>query len=367
MATIKEIKNKYGISYQVTIRIKPYKPIYKTFKDFLNPKKAKKDAQLWASKIEYEMLHGTFKQSNTFSNPARDNIATMADLITYYKSEIAPTHYKSPEKYNIMYAWWISKIGSIKVQDLSASILSSCKHMLTTEKIIKKNQKVVRGNNTINKYLMCLSAILTFAVKELELIEVNPLSKVGTLPKPDGRKRFLSLEEIEKLITACKNHSDYLYFFVLLSLSTGGRYSEILNLKIENIDFQNNQVYFLNTKNKTDRGVPIDFSILQEVKNYISENKINSELFLNKKTNKLFYIRGPLQKIIKEIGLNDFHPHDIRHTTASYVAMNGGSLLDIAEILGHKSLVMARRYSHLTQKHTATVLSRVTNKILPNT
>lgn len=366
MATIKEIKNKYGIAYQVSIRIKPYKPVYKTFKDFLNPKKAKKDAQLWASKIEYDMLHGTFKQISSFENPARDKISTMAELISYYKNEVAPSHYKSPEKYNVMFQWWVDKIGTIKLQDLSASILSACKRDLQTEKITKKNKKVVRGNNTINKYLMCLSAILTFAVKELELIEVNPLSKVGTLPKPDGRKRFLSLDEIEKLISACKNHSDYLYIFVMLSLSTGGRYSEILNLKIENIDFQNNQVYFLNTKNKEDRGVPIDISILQEVKKYIAENKIKSELFLNKKTNKLYYIRGYLQNIIKEIGLNDFHIHDLRHTTASYIAMNGGSLLDIAEILGHKSLVMARRYSHLTQKHTATVLSRVTNKILSN-
>lgn len=365
MATIKEVKNKHGLSYQVTIRIKPYKTVYKTFKD-TNPKKAKKDAQLWAAKIEYEMVHGTFKQFNSFNNPTRDSISTMTDLITYYKTEIAPTHYRTPEKYSVMYDWWISKIGSIKVQDLSASILSSCKHVLATEKIKKKNQEVVRGNNTINKYLMCLSAVLTYAVKELELIEINPLSKVGTLPKPEGRKRFLSLEEIEKLISACKNHSDYLYIFVMLSLSTGGRYSEILKLKIENIDFQNNQVYFLNTKNKEDRGVPIDSSILQEVRKYISENKIDSELFLNKRTNKLYYIRGYLQNIIKKVGIDNFHIHDLRHTTASYIAMNGGSLLDIAEILGHKSLVMARRYSHLTKKHTASVLSRVTNKILPN-
>ena len=52
MAAIKEVKNKHGLSYQVTIRIKPYKTIYKTFKD-ASPRKAKKDAQQWASKIEY--------------------------------------------------------------------------------------------------------------------------------------------------------------------------------------------------------------------------------------------------------------------------------------------------------------------------
>ena len=85
---------------------------------------------------------------------------------------------------------------------------------------------------------------------------------------------------------------------------------------------------------------------------------------MNKKHNKLYYVRQTLQNIIAQIQLKDFRIHDIRHTTASYIAMNGGSLLDIAEILGHKSLVMARRYSHLTQKHTASVLQKATSKML---
>ena len=75
-------------------------------------------------------------------------------------------------------------------------------------------------------------------------------------------------------------------------------------------------------------------------------------------------VRGKLQKIIKNIGLEDFHIHDIRHTTASYIAMNGGSLLDIAEILGHKSIVMADRYSHLTKKHTAKLINSTSNLML---
>lgn len=366
MATIKKIKNKYGISYQVTIRIKPYKPIYKTFSDFNNPKKAKKEAEQWASKIEYDIKHGIYKQYNNPICSNRNNISTMQDLITFFQNDVAPHRYRTPEKYSVMFNWWIDKIGSVKVKDLSSSMLSSCKHLLSTEKILKSNQKVVRGNNTINKYLMCLSAILTYAVKELELIDTNPLSKVGTLPKPDGRKRFLSIDEIQNLVSACKLHSDFLYIFVLLALATGGRYSEILNLKIENFDFENNQVFFLNTKNKEDRGVPISSEILVTIKNYITKNNISNYLFFNKKKNKLYYIRGYLQRVIKNINLKDFHIHDLRHTTASYIAMNGGSLLDIAEILGHKSLVMARRYSHLTQKHTASVLNRVTNKIISN-
>ena len=97
------------------------------------------------------------------------------------------------------------------------------------------------------------------------------------------------------------------------------------------------------------------------------ENKIESGNIFRAKRNdgEYPYIKGILEKIIKDTNIKNFHIHDIRHTTASYIAMNGGSLLDIAEILGHKSLVMARRYSHLTKKLTATVLNNVTTKILP--
>lgn len=360
MAVIrKRTTSKGEIRYQAYIRIKGYKPLMKTF-----DKKTK--AIDWANKIEVQMKDGIYKEiPKELEEKLNTKFKSTADLITYYKKNIAPQKYSYAEKYNVMYDWWIDKIGSVKIKDLSASMLSSCKQILATEKIKKKNKEVVRGNNTINKYLMCLSAVLTYAVKELEIIEVNPLSKVDTMPVPDGRKRFLSMNEIQRLLNACKEHSDYLYIFVLISLSTGGRYSEILNLKLENIDFENNQVAFLKTKNKKARGVPIDANILNIVKDYINQNNIEEYLFWNSKSEKLYYIRGMLQKVIKDIKLPNFHIHDLRHTTASYIAMNGGSLLDIAEILGHKTLIMARRYSHLTQQHTASLLSKVTNKILP--
>lgn len=359
MAVINKRVGKKDISYQAIIRVKGYKTICKTF-----DKKTK--AIDWAKKIETKMKDGTYKEiPEELEKKLNTEFKSVADLIQYYKENIAPQKYSYAEKYNVMYDWWIDKIGNVRLIDLSAPMISSCRQLLISEKIKKKGKEVTRGNSTINKYLMCLSAVLTYAVKELELIEYNPVSKVGTVTKPSGRKRFLSTEEIPKLINGCKEHSDFLYIFVLISISTGGRYSEVLNLKVKNFNFENNQVFYLDTKNKEDRGVPIDESIMKIIKDYINEHNITNYLFWNKKSGKLYYIRGFLQNVIKNVGLEDFHIHDLRHTTASYIAMTGGSLLDIADILGHKTLVMARRYSHLTKQHTATVLSKVTNKILP--
>lgn len=354
--------NKKGTSYQAIIRVKGYKPKFGTYK-------LKSQAQAWAEPIEIAMKNGSYKEKpEIIDDSPRANIESCHDLIEYFRKEIAPDRYSSPEKYKAMYDWWDSEIGEYKVTELSSSIISSKKELLRTEPIYKGKTETTRRNNTINKYLMCISAILTYAVKELELIEINPCSKVSPMTKPDGRKRFLSMDEISIFLKACKEHSLMVYVYTLILISTGARYSEVLHLRVEDIDYENQQIYYLNTKNKESRGVPIEQNVLELIKQYLQENQIDTgNIFRPKRSDGAYpYIKGILEKIIVALELKDFHIHDIRHTTASYIAMSGGSLLDIAEILGHKSLVMARRYSHLTKKHTATVLNKVTSKILPD-
>ena len=352
-------ENKNGTCYQATIRIKGYNILRKTFKK-------KSDAQNWAEPIEQAMKKGTYIENTIVidTNDFRQNIVLMSDLITYFKENIAQERYSAAEKYNVMYEWWIDKIGSIKVRELSASMLSSCKQILATEKIIKKGKEVVRGNNTINKYLMCLSAILTYAVKELELINVNPMSKIKLMQKPTGRTRFLSDAEIEKLKAVCKEHSDMLHLFFLLLLKTGGRFNEVRHLEIKDVDYSNNKVYFIDTKNKTHRGVHVDKNTLALLLEYSKKNDIKEGYIFssNKRGAELCDMKGIMEQAIRKAGIQDFHIHDIRHTTASILARNGASLLEIAEILGQKSLTVARRYSHLTIKHTEELLSSIMDK-----
>jgi len=68
-------------------------------------------------------------------------------------------------------------------------------------------------------------------------------------------------------------------------------------------------------------------------------------------------------KALKESCVQDFKFHDLRHTAASYLAMNGASLAEIAEILGHKTLQMVKRYAHLSEQHTSKVLKSMNAKI----
>ena len=357
MATIKKCYTKKGIRYQAIIRKKGYKHIYKTFTKRCH-------AEKWAMSIEVEMENGTYVEPIQISNDNinHEKIEYVHELIDYFRVNVSPSQYADSKKYNCMYDWWIEKIGCIKLSNLKASDLSMCKQYLLAEKL--KSGKP-RKANTINKYLMCLSAVLTYARDELELIEYNPMSKVKIIPKPEGRKRFLSEDELKIFLEACKNHSDMVYLFVLIALSTGARYDEVHQLKIENIDYPNERVYYLDTKNGTSRGVHLEVNILNFIKEYCEVNNIDSYIFKGKRRNSLAFIRGTLYKIIRDIGLKDFTIHDTRHTFASYSAMNGATLLDIAELLGQKSLTVTRRYSHLTQKHTDAIVKKVVKKIIP--
>jgi integrase len=71
-------------------------------------------------------------------------------------------------------------------------------------------------------------------------------------------------------------------------------------------------------------------------------------------------VRYAFQQALRQAGITDFRFHDLRHTAASYLAMSGATVLDIAAILGHKTLSMGQRYSHLSDAHTRQTLARMT-------
>lgn len=359
--------NKKGTSYQAVIRIKGYPKKYDTFK-------LKSDAQKWAEPIELAMKNGTYKEVPVFEeNPERASIKTVHDLIKYFREKIAPSRYADVSKYDAMYDWWDERLGSVDVVDVSASMISACKEVLMTEPIFKGKDKdgneiySIRKNNTINKYMMCFSAVLTWAVDELEIIEYNPKRKVRNMPKPKPRDRFMAIEEIAIYLNACREHSFMVYLFVLIALSTAARYSEVLRLTVENVNFETPEIYYLDTKNGEHRGEPIERELADLIRKYLDENNITTgNIFRPKRSDGEYpYIKGVLEKIIKKLDLPNLHIHDMRHTLASHMAMSGCGMQDIADTLGHKSLSVTRQYIHLTKKYQAEMLHKVVRKIIP--
>jgi integrase len=205
------------------------------------------------------------------------------------------------------------------------------------------------------------------ARREWGWVETNPVLNVRRLKEPRGRVRFLDNQERQRILEACKeSRSLFLYPIVVLALSTGMRRGEILGLKWRDVDFDTKRIVIQETKNGERRAVPLVGMALHLIDN-LKINRggsIDDFIFHSPKgSGKSCSIRTAWEFAIKRAGIENFRFHDLRHSTASYLAMNGASLLEIADILGHKTLQMVKRYSHLSEDHKADVLERMNKKV----
>ena len=142
------------------------------------------------------------------------------------------------------------------------------------------------------------------------------------------------------------------------------RKAEILNLKWADVDFDKDRVILYETKNGEIRQVAIAGHALELVHYLAKIRRLDTfYLFPSKFPKKPIDIRSAWENAVKKSGITDFKFHDLRHTCASYLAMNGASLAEIAEVLNHKKLTMVKRYTHLSENHTANVISSMNKKI----
>lgn len=186
--------------------------------------------------------------------------------------------------------------------------------------------------------------------------------------EPRGRVRFLSDDERERLLKACKaSDSKYLYLIVVLALSTGGRRMEVIGLKWSDVDFNRGIITLHETKNGERRVLPLAGHALALMKEHAKVRQLNCEyVFPSHNFKNPIDIRTPWETALKRADIEDFRFHDLRHSAASYLAMNGASLAEIAEILGHKTLQMVKRYAHLSEAHTSKVVAAMNQKIFAN-
>ena len=251
------------------------------------------------------------------------------------------------------------------MSDVTPSLLIEYRSKL----IDNPNQRgLERTPATINRYYAALSHAFTIAVKEWEWMQENPILKITKLKEPSGRTRYLSDDERRKLLKACQeSQSRYLYILVILALSTGARKMEIAGLKWQDVNLQRNLIFLHDTKNKEKRSLPlVDFSKELMQKHFENRNKNSELVFPAKNLKKPIDVRTPFETALKRAEIKDFTWHDLRHSAASYLAMNGASSSEIAAVLGHKTLSMVKRYSHLSDSHTASVIEKMNNKIFGN-
>jgi integrase len=351
MATIEKRTTDTGeASYRVKIRLKGYPTQTATFARLT-------DAKKWSQHTEAAIREGRhFKTTEAKKH-------TLADLVDRYIKDVLPKKPKQAVRQKQQLEWWKEKLGYCLLADITPSLIVKYRDELASGETYRGTP---RTPATVVRYMAALSHAFTIAVNEWQWLEDSPMRKVKKPTESRGRVRFLDNDERQRLLTACKESSNtWLYSCVILALSSGMRQGELMGLKWQDVNLKDGFLILHETKNGERRRIPLAGLGLELLKEHAKIRRLDTPLLFpsNVHADKPIALRKPFETALKTAGINDFHWHDLRHCTASYLAMNGASLAEIAEILGHKTLQMVKRYAHLSDGHVSNVVARMNAKI----
>jgi integrase len=226
---------------------------------------------------------------------------------------------------------------------------------------IYKSRGKPRSPATVNRYLAALSAVFTWAVRARITPKgfIHPVRDVAREKEPPGRTRYLSDAERARLLQACKASSwPRMYLFCLMAITTGARRGELLALRWGNIDLGRKVAYVERSKNADKRTLPLVAAAIEQLQLFAGKPE---ELVFPAQRNPAapMGVDAVWRKALEVAKLRGVRVHDMRHTTASYLAQSGASSLEIGAVLGHRSLAAVKRYSHLNAQHSAALVERV--------
>jgi len=187
----------------------------------------------------------------------------------------------------------------------------------------------------------------------------SPIKGVKMPTLNNRRERFLSHEEADLLLTELAKTSNQLHDMALLSLHCGLRAGEIFNLRGQDLDFANGLINISDPKNKASRKAFMTEAVKAMLQARGPE-KPEELVFKDKRHGgKIKEISSSFEKVVTRLGFNKgiSDPrqrlcfHSLRHSFASWLCLQGETILTVKELLGHKSLSMTERYSHLIPDH----------------
>ncbi len=301
------------------------------YREAVGPNKKQAEAALASRKLEV-------RENRFFPEKRRQIQKTFEEMARLYLESYSKGKKRS-------YSRDVTSYGAM-LPTFKGKLLSEITPLMV-EKYMARRQEEVKPS-TVNREKDFLSHLFTKAI-EWGLADENPCRKVKRFKEDNRRLRYLGVEEMEALIEASKPH---LRPVVITGLNTGMRIGEVLALKWEHVDFRARQICVLDSKNGDKRYIPMTETLeatLRGMPRLLHSPYVfcypNGERYEYSK------IRKPFEEACERAGIEDLTPHDMRHTYASQLAMAGVDLGTIKELLGHKSLEMTMRYSHLSPSH----------------
>lgn len=243
----------------------------------------------------------------------------------------------------------ITDLNDVKASDIS--------------KYFEQQRSQGKDSSTSARYMSSIKGFFGY-LQDNNYIEINPTDKLLSVKKSRKLPAVLSFEEIEKILGAPDtNDLASLRDKAILELfySSGLRVSELINLKINDLFF-NDEVIRVLGKGSKERIVPVGSSAIKWVNEYLikarpsfeKKNKSHHYVFLNKRGSKLsrMWIWKIVNKYAEDAGIKkEIHPHTFRHSFATHLLEGGADLRAVQEMLGHADISTTQIYTHVNREY----------------
>jgi integrase len=281
-------------------------------------------------------------QGKKLPEALRKRGATFSELVDdalVYSREKKRSYYDDKYRLEIVRAWFgATPAASIKSRDIEAKLCALADGGLAVA--------------TVNRFRSLVSLIFRQGMKN-EKVDANPARLTDHRKEDNARTRFLSPVEEEKLRAVIREGWPEREPELDIALHTGLRRGSMYRLAWEDVDFEHRLVREVKPKRGKARYVPL--------------NPIALAAFLKLRQTpngdaRVFDIQKPrhwFEKAVAKTGLVDFHWHDLRHSFASRLTMLGVPLKQVQELMGHSSIVVTARYSHLAPAFAGDAVARL--------
>lgn len=295
------------------------------------------DTKLEAARYEKYVL-ANISQSKDW-NPSKPDPRKLSELVCVW-FKLSGIHLKDGERRKVKLIHLANALGDPAARSLKAN------HF-----VAYRSARIAAGISpkTMNNELGYLNSLYN-GLKGIDEIDYsNPLEGVKMIKLDERELSWLTMEQIKTLLETMDTFSlnPHVKLITKISLATGARWGEAEVLTADKL--QDGKLTFTKTKSGKNRSVPISPELFSEIKDHLRKyGSFSSSLSAFGRALRAAKIQLPKGQ----------SAHVLRHSFASHFVMNGGDILTLQKILGHSTINMTMRYSHLSKEHLRDVLKK---------
>jgi integrase len=348
MAEIRRRQGKKATKYTAVVRLPGHPSMAKTF-----PRRT--DAVQWSRDTEADVRRGRIHPEDERRR------LTVADLVADYRAAVLSTREGGDVRHRqAQLRWWVRYLGAYRVAQLAPATVAALRDRLQRGELSPAGRPVAAA--TVKRYLAALAHVFSWAMRERGVAS-NPLPRVTRPREPAGRVVTLTSEQRARLLAACREVDGRLYALAVLALSTAARQGELLALRWGDVDLVRRVAVIEKSKNGERRSLPLAALALELIRERHKVRRLDTDLLFADVRGRATFPQAAWVAARTAAGLPGMRWHDLRHAALSELAMSGATLSELAAVAGHKTLLMVKRYQHLSEQHVGAVVSRMNERL----